>query len=429
MRHPAVGNRRSGQAPSWQARVPSPLTVLAVAFCTVPAIAVLADKATVPTLLVTCVAMIPGAVAQGWSPRLPGRVSLTLVSMIVAWAAVAAGWSFDPMKGWGTLVRLLALVGFGWVIVDIVASRQPLQPQTAQRLTRAAAAGVACGLWVLILELALDHPIVRTATWDWAPGAVTASDTNRGFTILVVIFFMILPLAGRVSRGHVAAASLIALTSVAALLTDSGANLAGLLLAAAFVATAWLGHAVRLTVWVLAGVCGLIAMPWLAQAAFELGLHQADWVPSSAQHRVHIWNFTAQWALERPLTGWGFDSSADFTNRGVAPFRPRYDVIPLHPHNGALQIWLELGILGVLLALLGVGQVVRRINARGPKAATWLGAAAMATCVIADIGYGAWQTQWTASIAWLFCYAAVLWPPRACGWATDEASHGQAQST
>jgi hypothetical protein len=66
----------------------------------------------------------------------------------------------------------------------------------------------------------------------------------------------------------------------------------------------------------------------------------------------------------------------------------------------------------VLLTLAAVAQVVRGIHARGAAAAKWVGAAAMATCVIADIGYGAWQTQWTAAIVWFFCYAAVLWPAR-----------------
>jgi O-antigen ligase len=427
MRHPAVGSRRPNQARGWRARVPDPLDVLAVAFCTVPPIAVLADKATVPTLLVTCVAMLPGAILQGWRPRRPGRLSLALVSLIVAWAAVSASWSFDPPKGWATLVRLLALVAAGWAIVDIAASRQPLQHHAAARLVRAAAAGVGVGLGVLIVELALDHPIVRTATWEWAAGAVTDSDTNRGFTILVVVLFMTLPLARRMPSGHLWAPALVTLTAVAAGLTDSGANIVGLLLASAFVALAWLGWTVRLTIWVLAGVCGLIAMPWLAQAAFEFGLHRADWVPSSAQHRVHIWNFVSQWALERPLTGWGFDSSSDFGNRGVEPFSPGYSVIPLHPHNAALQIWLELGIVGVLLTLAGVARVVRGIDACGADAARWVSAAAMATCVIADIGYGAWQTQWTASILWFFCYAAVLWPPEAFARPIHEPSRGLAR--
>jgi O-antigen ligase len=412
MRQAAAGSRRIGKAAGWHARVPHPIDVLTVAFYALPAIAVLADKATVPLLLVTLVAMLPGAVIHGWRPGLPGRATLALGGLIVAWAAVSASWSFDPINGWETLVRLLALVLAGWLIVRVMRSYQPLSERATARLSRAALLGLGLGLAVLLVELALDHPIVRTATWQWRPGAVTDSDTNRGFTILVVVFWLTLPLVRRAGLGRAGAAALIGLTAAAVVLTDSGANIAGLLLAAAFIACASLGRPVRLTVWALAAVCGLLAMPWLAQAAFELGLHRADWIPSSAQHRVHIWNFVSEWALERPLTGWGFDSSADFGNRGVEPFSPGYSVIPLHPHNAALQIWLELGIVGVLLTLAAVAQVVRGIHARGAAAAKWVGAAAMATCVIADIGYGAWQTQWTAAIVWFFCYAAVLWPAR-----------------
>jgi membrane protein implicated in regulation of membrane protease activity len=71
--------------------------------------------------------------------------------------------------------------------------------------------------------------------------------------------------------------------------------------------------------------------------------------------------------------------------------------------------------------------VVRGIDARGADAARWVGAAAMASCVIADIGYGAWQTQWTASILWFFCYAAVLWPAQALARPTQQPSRQQAR--
>jgi O-antigen ligase len=412
MRQAATGPRRSEKATGWHARVPRPIDVLTVAFHALPAIAVLAEKATVPLLLVTLVAMLPGAVIRGWRPGLPGRATLALSGLIVAWAAVTASWSFDPIKGWETLVRVLALVVAGWLIVSVIRHDQSLSEPAAARLSRAAIAGLALGLAVLIVELTLDHPIVRTATWQWRPGAVADYDTNRGFTILVVLFWLALPRVRQAGLGRAGAAVLIALTAGAAFLTVSGANLVGLLVAAAFVACASLGHPVRLAVWALAAVCGLVAMPWLAQAAFDLGLHHAEWLPGSAQHRVHIWNFVSKWALERPLTGWGFDSSSDFGNRGVEPVAPYTSVIPLHPHNAALQIWLELGVVGVLLTLAGVARVVQSIHARGPEAAKWLGAAAMATCVIADIGYGAWQTQWTAAIVWFFCYAAVLWPAR-----------------
>ena len=115
----------------------------------------------------------------------------------------------------------------------------------------------------------------------------------------------------------------------------------------------------------------------------------------------------AEWALERPWFGWGYDSSADFPNRGIAPWRDYPTVIPLHPHNAALQIWLEMGLVGVLLGVAVVVRTIRATEAHGDCWIPWLAAAVFAALSVANTGYGLWQTQWLAALAWLVVYARV----------------------
>src|SRR4029079_3691260 len=38
---------------------------------------------------------------------------------------------------------------------------------------------------------------------------------------------------------------------------------------------------------------------------FKAGLHQADWLPTSARARIIIWEYTAEQVLKRPLLGIG----------------------------------------------------------------------------------------------------------------------------
>jgi O-antigen ligase len=388
-----------------------PVNLLACAFALAPAIVVLAPKATVPLLLVACAAMLPGALARGWRPARPGMsVGLVLAGLTALWAAVSASWSFDPAKGWDTLAGLLALVLATWLIADVVAQVRAAHRDALAALARGAGLGLLAGAGVMVVELALDQPILRTLTWQWSPDAVSPAETNRGGTFLFVTALMAVPLFARAGLGRGVQAAGVAALGAAAVLSDSGANQVGLLAGGAFLALAGLGRPVRTTLWALAALLGLLAMPWLVQLPYEHGLHQAEALPFSAQHRLHIWHFAGEWALERPVAGWGFDSSADFPNRGVEPFTGSGDVIPLHPHNAALQLWLETGAVGVLLALGLLAALVRRIESAGPTAARWLGAAAMTTFVVADIGYGAWQTHWIATICWFFCYAAALWP-------------------
>lgn len=66
--------------------------------------------------------------------------------------------------------------------------------------------------------------------------------------------------------------------------------------------------------------------------------------------RVFIWDFTIEKALERPWLGYGFQG---FWNIGAESprFDSKYQFIAnlLQSHNGYLQIWLELGLVGVVL--------------------------------------------------------------------------------
>ena len=127
-------------------------------------------------------------------------------------------------------------------------------------------------------------------------------------------------------------------------------------------------------------------------------------LPKSAQHRIQIWNFTANKILERPIVGWGFNSS-----RYVASKKDKSGLgglLQLHPHNGVLEIWLELGVIGaciMILLILSIGARLRSLNP-WPERAVGL-AFLMATFSISCVAYGIWQSWWVATI---FLFTALL---------------------
>jgi O-antigen ligase len=77
--------------------------------------------------------------------------------------------------------------------------------------------------------------------------------------------------------------------------------------------------------------------------------------------------------------------------------------MPLHPHNAALQIWLEAGGIGAaltsLFVLLALSTAARRWPLSRPGAAASL-SFAVAALLIAGLSYGIWQTWWLATL-WL----------------------------
>jgi O-antigen ligase len=108
-----------------------------------------------------------------------------------------------------------------------------------------------------------------------------------------------------------------------------------------------------------------------------------------------------------PLLGWGMDSSraipggtghpdaatlAAFGLTAKSDWFSYAQLLPLHPHNLALQVWLELGAVGaalmaLLLAMLALSAV------GGAACGTYA-----AGLVISMLSYGAWQYWWVAAM-------------------------------
>ena len=85
--------------------------------------------------------------------------------------------------------------------------------------------------------------------------------------------------------------------------------------------------------------------------------------------------------------------------------------LPLHPHNAALQWWLELGLPGGLLgAAIPVWLIlsIRRLPTSRLNKGVCV-ALVFAAATIALVSYGIWQSWWLATL-WLaagFCIAAL----------------------
>lgn len=135
---------------------------------------------------------------------------------------------------------------------------------------------------------------------------------------------------------------------------------------------------------------------WSNIAAFNL----------SFQHRLIIWEFVASSIQERSILGWGLDT-ARFIPGGAADIGlmlqgevpdavnvfSGFNVLPLHPHNAALQIRLELGLTGLLLVtwlLVRCGNGIVSTLSRFDRAGAL--ASMVAVTMLAMSSFGVWQT-------------------------------------
>lgn len=134
----------------------------------------------------------------------------------------------------------------------------------------------------------------------------------------------------------------------------------------------------------------------------------ADFLPLSAKHRLFIWEYTAEKSKERPLLGVGIGNSRNievadeetFDYEGVS-----MSPLPLHPHNAALQILLETGIIGLVLAvMIGFKYVIflgrdYYFHDKGHMRQAACSYALFTTIfVISMISYNFWQSWWQLTI-------------------------------
>ena len=79
-------------------------------------------------------------------------------------------------------------------------------------------------------------------------------------------------------------------------------------------------------------------------------------VQTSWSERLDMWAFAAAKIVEKPWAGWGLDASRTFGS-----------AISLHTHDAAIQIWLELGAVGAVLAAafwIGVWSLIEALARR-----------------------------------------------------------------
>jgi O-antigen ligase len=246
---------------------------------------------------------------------------------------------------------------------------------------------------------------------------VGMSNTN---CVLLMMFWPFALVA--MSRGHRVMTGFMAVAIIAGALTsDNNAQLIALIASAVvfFAVKYWPRALKALPPERLAAFVSLIPMllfPLFILAIMHNGMAEkikTDILPSWAA-RIDIWTFTVERALETPIWGLGYESSRHF---GAT--------IPNHPHNMALQAWLELGIPGLLVLAAFWFCLFWNMKATGEVEATqtdvlrsldeaprpineislvtrfrpYLMAQATSFLIIGTVSYGLWR-------AWVYCLGA-----------------------
>lgn len=385
--------------------------ILALTFAAfvAPLLAIYAPLGMAPLLAVVAAVLALDLIAERRAVRLPWPALAAAVSLML-WGAASTLWTINPKGAWVTLGQvsgfvLCALIAF---VAARAADHRPI--------ARALLAGILVALAIFAIERLFGAPILTLLKHrdPEIPGLYSAY--NRGLAVLIVLLPTAL-IAFHRSHPWLCLGLAGATVAITARYEGAAMTLAALAACAVFAAALSGPWFVR-TVGVVAALA-ILAAPFVANGLITPRLVQMASQGSegvSGQHRLLIWQFAAGRIMDKPLLGWGLDASRVMpggkdklelhTQSCQAPCAIAGERLPLHPHNMALQLWLELGVIGAAIGaviVLGIFWLIAATSVPRLERAL-LAAQAGAGLVIAGLSYGVWQIWWLSTLA----LAAVL---------------------
>lgn len=321
--------------------------------------------------------------------------AIALASILYAWASLL--WTPDFEDGFGALAQtsVAALVSVFCCLLIVRHTTVPAWLAWAMPLA------IVAGCMLILSELTFGSPI------RGALGASTEEFRLNRAAVSVTIMLPLLFLVENVRNRLFINLAVVALVWVAAFTSNSEAAKL-----AAVVATGTLVLATFVRSSSLALFCGLgilaihILAPFIATALYRLVPREAieSLSMAVAQHpfhsiRIDIWWAYAQQVLEAPIFGHGLEASKWANEAYVGSDPVMLGVLSYgHPHSISLQIWYELGLVGVTLSsglIVFLFRQILRLPDHQQKVAV---AIIAGVWTVAYVSHGAWQHWWWALV-------------------------------
>ena len=333
---------------------------------------------------------------------------LILISLLLEWALISAFWS--PASYPHSLKEFFRFTGLHLAqqvlfCGALIVTARRFTPQVAGKALTWLGGGLMLLACVLLFESLTDAMLFR------AGQRVLGQENNiahwalrnvaQGGYALAVLFWPTVLAFEADGRRRLMLAFAVLCAADMVLLHVAALVVALLVSGAVFALVMWRGRIAALAC-VAVAMLQTLLIPWLMLGWTEGGLFQSvrTRLPASWAARVDIWSFTSTQMTQKPFFGWGLDASRTFQGH-----------IPLHPHDGPLQLWFELGLPGALIGALIWGFVFWRFAEAAPRQrrVAAAGCAVGAACLsIGAFSFGLWQEWWICLMAMAFAACVVL---------------------
>jgi O-antigen ligase len=342
-----------------------------------------------------------GRFGVNWPPFLAWMFAGALT-----WGGASLLWAVRPDE---SLSKLLDLIAIFAGTLALISSARTLSAIDGKRLGTALALGFVLALTTLLAEITGGTALIGLLRdTSFKSSGEIYSLYNRGISVAAL---MVWPAAlALIGHGYKITGAGLILACLALGLAFNALS-AVIALAAGVACTCVMLAGLRRLTLALAIIAPVVILthPFTIQSGIDRFAppSRADISQNiSINHRFIIWEFVSQKVLERPLIGWGLNASRSMpgANKKVPllnqPGAPVGELISLHPHNVILQWWLELGLIGAILAGGFIAFVFRRTDRLSGTQTRALACGHVVTGFgISCLAFGAWQSWWLASLA------------------------------
>ncbi len=321
-------------------------------------------------------------------------------------------WSISPMQSAEDAIKVTAILMIGGLFIS---SFKALEFEDFKPYGWLLPAGLIVATLLCAFDLVNDLAIYGIFH-DTNKLDFNTSVMNRGIICCVFAFFIALPFIQSLDwkESHklilTALAGITTVVMLALSQSQSGqlAFILGLLLFFVFPAR----HRFSYILLGLALLVSFISTPFITDFLYNYLLPSEDahmWIREAyIGNRIEIWNFVMVYAMNNPLYGHGIEATNYVSHFGFEPLYNEGDTF-LHPHNFVIQIWMEFGLIGIILlsAVLGVflSLLYRIQNLTARKSLSVL---FIIVLFAASVTYGLWQSWWLGELLFLIGMGAFL---------------------
>lgn len=323
----------------------------------------------------------------------PSRSIAMAIAAILTSAGLSYFWAYNPDFVLGRTGKLCLILGPSLLLLAVLSSLKALSPSFLKILF---IGFFGTALAIFVIEGFFGYPL-HYLTRDVAEGeTLPLSTLNRASVILVACSFPLITLFKE--KPALQWGILLLLFACLFLGKSQTAQLALLIGAAFYFSFPVVTQFFKQSFWTGLYVCIAaltLSLPWLIDL---LGPHIIPLIQkgtllfeASIPHRIEIWRNMSAAIFASPWLGYGIEATRFLEFDTVGEFAKGNNY--LHPHCAILQIWIEFGLAGILLALGLIGFLMKHIYSLPDAESQRLALASfMVLFSVAITGYGLWQS-------------------------------------